>query len=381
MNRVEQHLAHKLAEREQAGNLRRLSTHRAPVDLFSNDYLGFATTGLLASLMQAAHGDAHATGSTGSRLLSGNSRQAEFLEQTIAQFHKAEAALLFNSGYDANVGLISSIAGRSTVLLTDELCHASIVDGARLSFSSHRYKFRHNDLDDLESHLEKVAGERVIVVVESVYSMDGDFAPLVEMAALCEQYGAQLIVDEAHATGVMGSRGEGLVCMLGLQDKVFARVHTFGKALGCHGAAVVGSEVLKQYLINFARPFIYTTALPGHSLHAIHCAYQHLAGHTFSNAPLHELIAYFRKKITKSSITGWMDSHSAIQALIVGGNDRTKQLAAALQHAGLQINPILHPTVQEGMERIRVCLHIFNTREQVDVLFDTCKKDGKTQRE
>lgn len=372
MNRVEQYLAHKLNERTLAGNLRQLTTHKAPVDFFSNDYLGLVTTGALASLMHPFNNDTYTTGSTGSRLLSGNSQMAEELERIIATFHKAEAALLFNSGYDANVGLISSVTNRHTIILSDELCHASIIDGIKLSQSTRKYKFTHNSLDDLSHKLKKYRHEGpVVVVVESVYSMDGDMAPLKEIAQLCEDNDAQLIVDEAHATGVVGKHGEGAVCALGLQDKVFARVHTFGKALGCHGAAVVGSAMLKQYLINFARPFIYTTALPGHSLHAAYCAYQYLSGHSFTNEPLHQLISWFRTRIYEARGTGWKDSHSAIQALVVGGNQQCRDIATRMQQAGLQVNPILHPTVPLGMERLRVCLHTYNTKEQVTLLFDT----------
>lgn len=375
MNRAEQYLADKLKDRELAGNLRQLKTHRAPVDLFSNDYLGLATTGTLASLMHPLSVDGHATGSTGSRLLSGNSIHTEALEEVIASFHKAGAALLFNSGYDANIGLLASVTSRNTSILSDELCHASIIDGIRLSQCNHKYKFNHNNLADLESKLQRsTASGTVFVVVESVYSMDGDLAPLTKIVTLCEQYDAQLVVDEAHATGVFGAHGEGLVCALGLQDKVFARVHTFGKALGCHGAAVIGSPLLKQYLLNFARSFIYTTALPGHSVQAIHCAYQHLSGHNFSNSSLHELISYFRQKIAASGIPGWKDSTSSIQALVAGSNELSRAYATKLQQAGLQVNPILHPTVPLGEERLRVCLHTYNTKEQIDLLFDTLNK-------
>ena len=363
-----------------AGNLRQLTTHRAPIDLFSNDYLGLVTDGILASLMHPMYNDVYTTGSTGSRLLSGNTVETEALENTIATFHKAEAALLFNSGYDANIGLLSAIASRNTTILSDELCHASLIDGIRLSQCTRKYKFGHNDINELSDQLKKYKKEGpVLVVVESIYSMDGDMAPLAEMTKLCEEHDAQLIVDEAHATGVIGENGEGAVCTLGLQDKVFARVHTFGKALGCHGAAVVGSALLKQYLVNFARPFIYTTALPGHSVHAVNCAYQHLSGHSFTNEPLHQLIAYFRNRIGECGNTGWKDSHTAIQALVVGENERCKQLAAKLQQAGLQVNPILHPTVPLGMERLRVCLHTFNTKEQVDLLVDILNSEPNTQ--
>jgi 8-amino-7-oxononanoate synthase len=372
MNRVEKYLAGKLDERAVSGNLRKLSTHRANIDFFSNDYLGLVTTGTLAALMHPALSTVHTTGSTGSRLLSGNSVLAEEREQTIATFHKADAALIFNSGYDANVGLMASIVSRDTIILSDELCHASLIDGIRLSQCNHKYKFRHNDLDDLEHKLQthKSAGP-ILVVVESIYSMDGDAAPLRDLVNLCEQYEAQLVVDEAHATGIFGRNGEGLVCALGLQDKVFARIHTFGKALGCHGAAVVGSAMLKQYLINFARSFIYTTALPGHSLHAVSCAYQYLAGHSFSNEPLHELIAYFNA--CKKGDDRWMGSNSQIQALVVGDNLFSKEIATKLQQAGMQVNPILHPTVPLGKERLRVCLHTYNTKEQVDLFFACLK--------
>ncbi len=374
MNRVEQYLTGKLNEREKAGNLRRLTPSRAAVDFYSNDYLGLVTTGLLAELMHASPSRSNVTGSTGSRLLSGNNSIAEALEHTIATFHKAEAALLFNSGYDANIGLLACIASRETTVLYDELCHASIIDGVRLSQCRHRYKFSHNDLNDLEQKLRKYKVEGpVIVVVESIYSMDGDMAPLEELAKLCEINNAQLIADEAHATGVFGLSGEGLICALGLQDRVFARVHTFGKALGCHGAAVVGSNLLKQYLVNFARSFIYTTALPGHSLHAIHSAYQYLSSHSFNNSTLHELIRYYRKCIAETNNSGWINSHSSIQAFVLGDNEKCKFIASKLQHAGLQVNPILHPTVPPGMERLRVCLHSFNKKEQVDLLFATIR--------
>jgi len=374
MNRVAQYLSGRLHEREDAGNLRRLTTQRAGVDFFSNDYLGFVTTGLLADLMHSGRGDHFTPGSTGSRLLSGNSAFAGELEERIATFHGAEAALLFNSGYDANMGLLSSVASRHTTILSDELCHASLIDGIRLSQCAQKYRFRHNDLEDLERKLGKYGlQEPVIVVVESVYSMDGDMAPLEAIAGLCEKYEAQLVVDEAHATGVFGEKGQGLVCALGLGAKVFARVHTYGKAMGCHGAVVVGSDLLKQYLVNFARSFIYTTALPGHSLHAIHCAYQHLASHQFDNRPLHNLISYFREKAGESECN-WMDSRSPIQALMAGNNEQCKRTAQKLQAAGLQVNPILHPTVPAGTERLRVCLHSFNTTAQVDVLHECLRE-------
>ncbi|MBS1584777.1 MAG: 8-amino-7-oxononanoate synthase [Bacteroidetes bacterium] len=366
MRPIEQYLNKKLTEREQAGNLRQLRTQRAAVDFFSNDYLGIATNDLLQPFMDGMN---MGTGSTGSRLLSGNTKEAEDLEDRIAKFHRAEAALLFNSGYDANLGLITAVSSRHTTILYDELCHASLIDGIRLSHAS-SYKFLHNDLDDLEEKLERNRDKGpILIVTESVFSMDGDMALLEQMAETAERYDAAMIVDEAHATGVFGERGEGLVCKLGLADKVFARVHTYGKAMGCHGAAVLGSRQLKAFLVNFSRPFIFTTALPPHTISSINAAYEYLSKQDFSNAGLHELIGYFRSKILGSGIDGWKDSNSSIQALVVGGNENTKTIATALQNAGLQINEILHPTVPEGEERLRICLHAFNTREEIDKVF------------
>jgi 8-amino-7-oxononanoate synthase len=372
---LDAHMRAKLEERATAGNLRTLKLARSGVDFFSNDYLGLVKNGLPQQPECGAACNSFTTGSTGSRLLSGNSPEATNLEHTIAAFHHGEAAILFNSGYDANLGLPACITNRHTTILSDELIHASLIDGIRLSQCSRKYKFGHNDAADLEVQLKKYSGAApVIVVVESVYSMDGDMAPLAVMAELCTTYGAQLIVDEAHATGVFGPNGRGLVCALGLEDKVFARVHTFGKALGCHGAAVVGSELLKKYLINFARSFIYTTALPGQSVHAAQCAYDYLASASFSNNRLHELIAYFRSCIASSGMKGWKDSQSAIQALVMGDNELCKTSAQRLQEAGLQVNPILHPTVPAGAERLRVCLHSFNTEAEIALLFGLLKR-------
>jgi len=373
MNPVEQHLDKKLKERELQGNQRKLSTARTVTDLYSNDYLGLATSGLLHSELKK-HSEIIPTGSTGSRLLSGNSKETEALEQTIAQFHKAETALIFNSGYDANLGLLSSLGGRHTIYIYDERCHASIIDGIQLAQSHKKYKFRHNDIQHLAERLnnEKDYGE-IIIVIESVYSMDGNIAPIMDICELTEKYKAVVIVDEAHATGVIGKKGEGLVSSLELESKVFARMHTFGKALGCHGAAVLGSTQLKNYLINFARSFIYSTALPPHTINTISYAYEYLSSSTFSNDKLHELIKYFREQVSKSGYDNWVDSITSIQALIIGDNTKTKQLATTLQKAGLQINPILSPTVPEGMERLRVCLHAFNTKEEIDLLMHVLK--------
>ncbi|WP_234736484.1 aminotransferase class I/II-fold pyridoxal phosphate-dependent enzyme [Tellurirhabdus bombi] len=366
MEKAKRALHQLLENRQAAGLLRKLKQPTGLVDFCSNDYLGFAQSAELRTLVeQAGQQEPNLTnGSTGSRLLAGNYALTEAVEAEIAAFHGAEAALIFNSGYDANVGLLASVPQRGDTLLTDELIHASMIDGARLSLAN-RYKFRHNDLSDLEAKLQKATGT-VYVAVESVYSMDGDLAPLPEICALCVRYGAALIVDEAHATGIFGPKGEGLVTLLGLEKQVFARVHTFGKGLGVHGAAVVGSRVLHDYLINFARSFVYTTALPPHSLLAIRCAYAYLQTQSTTIEQLHQLRRLFQEQaLLHSPDKEWLLTESAIQGLILPGNDACRTVALQIQQAGFDVRPILSPTVPAGRERLRICLHSFNTEAQI----------------
>ncbi|GAB3933337.1 aminotransferase class I/II-fold pyridoxal phosphate-dependent enzyme [Larkinella terrae] len=377
MIRAEKSIQELLEKRRAAGLLRSLKKPENVLDFCSNDYLGLARSAVLRHAIEEAI-RSHSSllnGSTGSRLLAGNSALAEELETEIAAFHETEAALIFNSGYDANVGLLACLPQRGDTLLTDELIHASMIDGARLSVAS-RFKFKHNDLADLENRLQRATGT-VFVAIESVYSMDGDLAPLPEIVDLCERYEAALIVDEAHATGVFGPKGEGLVQALGLQNRVFARVHTFGKALGVHGAAVVGSTALRDFLINFARSFVYSTALPPHSLLAIRCVYRFLPENEPLIARLHSLRAYFQQQIQEQlPQTEWTSAESPILGLIVPGNDACRQVASQLQQAGFDIRPILSPTVPAGRERLRICLHAFNSENEIDALVQALQKIG-----
>ncbi len=358
----------KLTERQAENRYRTLVCYDDKIDFSSNDYLGFAR---LAALKTPPNENTLA-GSTGSRLISGNSKQAVDAERTVADFHLAEAALLFNCGYMANVGLFSAIASRNDTIVSDEFIHASIIDGIRLS-NANKTKFKNNDLADLERKLVRIAaGEpmgNTFVAVESLYSMDGDKAPLSEIAALCDHYNALLIVDEAHAIGVFGVNGCGLVCEYQLQDRVFACVYTFGKALGLHGAAVVGSQTLINYLINFSRPFIYSTAMPPHAYTQIETAYQLL----YKNDAkiLFERIDYFKKAIAKLKNLNFIDSSSQIQGLIVGDNAKAKALSAHLLQKGIYVKAILSPTVPVGKERLRICLHAYNTTTEIDYLIES----------
>ncbi|SDC13032.1 aminotransferase class I/II-fold pyridoxal phosphate-dependent enzyme [Pedobacter soli] len=365
MRKIEQFLNSKLQERKDNLSIRNLSTNLPPVDFCSNDYLGFAQSAELRQLVSALTQQVplYKNGSGGSRLLSGNTTYIEETEQFIASFHGVASGLIFNSGYDANVGLLSSIPQRGDTIITDELVHASIIDGCRLSHAT-RYKFAHNDVNALETKLKTAQGN-IFVVVESVYSMDGDTAPLTAIATLCEQYGANLIVDEAHATGIFGETGKGLVHQLNLTNQVFATVVTFGKAIGAHGAIVLGSQNLRHYLINFARSFIYTTAAPIHNIITVNAAYQLLRKTDLSI--IHQKIALFRKLIKAKHIQA-LDSESAIQGILFPSNERAKQAATTLQQAGFDVRAILSPTVALGKERLRICLHTFNADEEITSL-------------
>lgn len=372
MKSITAHMQQKMAEREAKGNRRSLTALRLPYDFTSNDYLGLARSAELEEQIRRRLQELNllSHGATGSRLLSGNSAFAIALENELARLFNAEAALLFNSGYTANLCLLSSVAQKGDTILYDQLSHVCLKEGAWLS-KGQTFAFRHNDLEDLESRLKKAEGN-VFVVAESVYSMDGDTAPLKELTVLCRSYGARLIVDEAHGTGVFGKMGNGLVCEMALEDAFFARVYTFGKAMGVHGAVVVGSAMLIDYLVNFGRAFIYTTAMPLHSLVAIEQSFQFMKERPFLQNELRQKIWYFADsfqavEVFRPDLTR-LKSETAIQPLVVPGNERAKSLAAGLQKAGFDVRPILAPTVKEGEERLRICLHTYNSEDEIDNL-------------
>jgi len=370
-----EHISRKLAERKAQNALRKLQVRNFAIDFYSNDYIGFSASDELKGLSSTIlKGYKQANGATGSRLLSGNAPIFEDAEAYIAGAHKAEAALLYNSGYDANVGFFSCILQRGDVLLYDSYSHASIRDGISLS-QAQSYKFRHNDLDHLEALLQKFAGgdKSVLIATESVFSMDGDSPDLLRMCELASQYGAHIAIDEAHAIGVFGENGSGLVQALGLEDRVLARIVTFGKGLGTHGAAVVSTKEVKEYLVNFSRSFIYTTAMAPHAVATILAGYQLLRTTTASEA-LKGNIHYFKSELEKRQLPRFIPSESAIQAVVLSGNDYVKGVATQLQAKGLGVLPILSPTVPKGEERLRVCLHSYNTMQEIDLLIDTLSK-------
>ncbi len=365
MSSANTYIAQKLAERNALGAYRTLKPENNLLDFCSNDYLGFARSIDLKNNIDKEIANYNTlNSSTGSRLISGNLAYTEELEQQIANYHNSEAGLIYNSGYDANVGLFSSLPQRGDTIITDELIHASIIDGARLSHAN-RYTFKHNDLDSLEAKLKQAKGI-CYVAIESIYSMDGDTPPLLDIMNLIDEYNAHLIVDEAHAVGLYK---QGLINHLNLQHRIFARVVTFGKALGCHGATVLGSNLLREYLINFSRSFIYTTAAPFHQLASVKMAYELLKQSDEAIDQLKSNISLF-KSFTADKVE-LITSDSSIQCILLKSNEKARKMAAELQNKGLDVRAILSPTVPQGLERIRICLHAYNTSEEITLLTNT----------
>lgn len=365
-------LLKKLEQRKIGNSLRKLpKKNNALIDFSSNDYLGFARNRKVSEVgARILQNDNSAeNGATGSRLITGNHLLYEGTEKMLADFHQSNSALIFNSGYDANLGFFDSVPQRGDLVFYDELIHASIRDGISLG-NAKAQKFPHNNFKNLEEKIQKEKGKllpdaEIYVVTESVFSMDGDSPDLKVLSKLCKKLKCRLIVDEAHAVGVFGANGVGLVQALGLQNEVFARIVTFGKAMGCHGAAVLGDAKLREYLINFARSFIYTTGLPPHSLATIQSAYQ-LLQESQEILLLRSNIDFFLMEAEKFDLRHrFTKSHSAIHCLNVGQIELTKKLSKKLQEGGFDVRAILSPTVPEGHERLRICLHSFNTQDEI----------------
>ncbi len=382
MPKLPNKLAEKLSMRSADNAFRKLQTSGNLVDFSSNDYLGFAKNKdiFLRSTEILKEHNLVTNGATGSRLLTGNHVLFETLENMLSDFHEAESALVFNSGYDANLGFFGSVPQRGDIVFYDEFIHASIRDGIKLG-NAFAYKYKHNDLEDLIQKCKAERGRSHInaefyVVTESVFSMDGDSPDLKQMSAFCNLNGHHLVVDEAHALGVFGTKGEGLAQHLGLESQIFARIVTFGKAMGCQGAAILGPKTLIEYLINFARPFIYTTGLSPHAAATVLAAYTHggTSEALLLRTRLKRNVAFFKGYSdnfglndlgapTEKSI--FIPSNSAIQSCIAPGNEAVKKIALQLQQAGFDVRPILSPTIPIGKERLRFCLHAFNTEAQI----------------
>lgn len=384
MDRFPKKLLDKLKLRTEENALRELPVRTNLVDFSSNDYLGIAENEAVFNKATSIliESGLRLNGATGSRLLSGNHGLYDKLEKMLVEFHKTEAALVFNSGYDANIGLFSSVPQRGDFVFFDEFIHASIRDGINLG-NAKSYKFKHNDLLDLKTVIERSVrvqlrtdDTNVYIVTESVFSMDGDSPDLNGLAQFCKQNKYHLIVDEAHAVGVFGTNGEGIVQKLEIQDDVFARIITFGKAMGCHGAAVLGSNNLKRYLVNYARSFIYTTGLSPHAIAAILASYNYLDSSEGNKArkKLKENIALFDQELENLDLKSkFIPNNSAIRCCKIVGNEKVKNAANQLQEQGFGVKPIMSPTVNEGEERLRFCLHSLNTENQIKKVLNLLK--------
>ena len=350
---LEAHIRKVNSERKAAGIQRAMRLHEGS-DFASNDYLGLAKKETPISEESA---------SGGSRLITGNSALAEQTEAQIADYFRAESALAFQSGYAANLGVISALASRDLTVLYDELCHASIRDGIRLGVAKN-WSFEHNNMLDLEKKLERTTG-RVLIITESVFSMDGDEAPLTDLLHLKKRFGASLLLDEAHAAG-WKKDGLALAEEAGFAGEVDLRIITFGKAFGAHGAAVLCSDVYKQYFINHARSFIYTTAPSTGFWERISWSLDMAKSAAAARESLEANILLF-SSLAEGSPLNFLKSSSPIQGVL--GN--TKQLhlwSEKAAEAGMIVRPILHPTVPKGAERLRICLHSFNQKEDIQKL-------------
>lgn len=364
-------LAQFLAQRAAQDNLRSLKNFNGLIDFSSNDYLGFSRSAWIHQHVneEIKYYQHVPKGATGSRLLNGQSKQIEDLENQIAKFHNGESATLFNSGFDANMGLISTIAQKGDLIFYDELIHASLHTGIKLSKAT-AISFRHNDLKDLECNLPTHQSGQIFVLVESIYSMEGDYLPLKEFCLFCEQKNINLILDEAHALGVLGKKGRGMANLEGVEDKIFARVYTFGKALGAHGAAVVGSNLLKKYLVNFCKPFIYSTALDLNSILSIKWGYNFLLYNDIQLIKLTKLNNYLNEIFITNQTSFKMVGKGPIFGIYCSSNQEAKSLSSYLIQCGMDIRPILYPTVPKGQERLRFIIHSYNTNEEIDLFLN-----------
>lgn len=377
MSLLPESLRQRLAQREERGLLRTLSPAGFEIDFYSNDYLGFSRNAEIQLLADDLSKDfTDKMGSGGSRLISGNHSLYGQTEDFLKSFYQAPAALIFNSGYNANVGLFASLPQKDDVVLYDEYIHASIREGLSISLSK-SYKFRHNDLEDLEKlsrHPNVLKALEVYVAVESLYSMDGDSPDLAALVSFCKSKNFYLIVDEAHSVGLFGD-GAGMLCELGLQDDVFARVVTFGKAFGSHGAAVLGDNLLKSFLVNFARSFIYTTALPPQSVAGILAAHRY-AGREAFRQRLFDNIDFFIKTTTALGLTDFfIKGRSPIQIFIPPKGLNVTYLEKKLRQRSFGVKGILAPTVPADSERLRLSLHSYNTQGEIEDILSLIHKE------
>ena len=360
-----------LSALREADQYRGLTTSSG-IPLGSNDYLGLATHPRLKQAIQHALEEDLRVASTGSRLLSGNHERWEQLESEFASWVEAEEAVYFPSGYAANIGLLSSVLTRDDTVFSDAANHASLIDGIRLSRAK-RVVFPHGDLNFLEDALRRDSGTgKRVIVVESIFSMEGDHAPLADLVALCETFDAYLIVDEAHSTAVEGIAGRGPIHVLVRSERVLATVHPCGKALASMGAFIAGSKTLREFLINRSRTFIFSTALPPYCAAHVSEALSLARRAHKERTHLHQLSEYLLRGLRAAGFdTG--RSNSQIVPVILGTNDAAIRFAAALSEAGFAVRPIRPPTVPPGSSRLRLSLNASLSMENLDTVLNTLR--------
>ncbi|MCQ6557326.1 8-amino-7-oxononanoate synthase [Paenibacillus mendelii] len=333
------------------------------LNLSSNDYLGLARHPAIIEAMREAL-LTEGAGSGASRLVTGNRLPYSRLEEELADWQSCEAGLVFANGYMANSGVISGLVNRGDVVFSDQLNHASIVDGVILSRAEHA-RYRHNDMEHLRALLTKFRHKRrKLIVTDAIFSMDGDAAPLRELAAIKREYGAMLMVDEAHSGGIYGRRGEGLCHELGIQDDVDIHMGTFSKSFGIYGAYICGSRTLIQWLVNKARPLIYSTALPPSIVAGISKAMDLVQTDHWRRERLYEASRLFRSLLRAAGFT-IDDGDSPIIPVIVGDNDIALRFSSALEEKGIAAAAIRPPTVPDGTARIRFSLSAVHTVQEL----------------
>lgn len=375
---VLQSLAERVAARERAGLLRRTRTldgahgtrvriaDRELVNFCSNDYLGLASDSRIVRALQTAANDA-GVGSTAAHLVCGHRREHAELANALCEWTGRDAALLFSSGWLANLGIMQALLARDGVCVQDKLNHASLLDAVRLAGATLQ-RYPHADATGAARQLASVADAPAVLATDGVFSMDGDVAPLAELAALCRRDGATLMVDDAHGLGVLGPHGAGSVAAAGLsQHDAPILMATLGKSLGCMGAAVMGSQDLIDGLTQFARTFVYTTAVPPALAAAACTAVQIARDEDWRREKLHALIARFRAGVAQLGFP-LAASPSAIQPLVLGDTERTLAASRALEAAGILVTAIRPPTVRAGTARLRITLSAAHTETDVDRL-------------
>ena len=345
---------------------RQFSQDSSSIAFNSNDYLGLAGHPQVAEALATA-AKKYGCGSTGSHLISGHHYEHQALEEELAEFVGRPRALLFSSGYMANLGIMQALLGRHDTVVGDRLNHASLIDAAKLSGARHR-RYRHADVASADENLQSADGGQKLLVTDGVFSMDGDIAPLPELAAIAEQRAACLMVDDAHGFGVLGNRGSGSVQAAGLSvDQVPVLMATLGKAAGVQGAFVAGSETLVEGLIQFARTYVYTTALPAAVAAALRISLRLIREDDWRRDQLNINVNYFRTAAGQLGLR-LLPSTTAIQGVVAGDNQTAMGWARQLQLDGIGVTAIRAPTVPKGGERLRITLSAGHTAADIDRL-------------